>query len=215
VKLTPKNWAEFQHYKDRAPTWIKLHKNLIDDSKFQRLPVASRALAPMLWLLASECEGGTFEADPSELAFRLRQTEKEIHEALEPLISKGFFIVEQSASNPLAEVKQESILEKRRDREEKEERREEGASAPLLDGLNADAWGKWVDYRKQIRKPLKPVSMLAAQRELTGFGANQMAVVERSIANGWTGLFALKGAGGKPEFLTQKTHKEHAVEEPA
>ncbi len=24
--LTAKNWKSFQHYKERAPSWIKLHK---------------------------------------------------------------------------------------------------------------------------------------------------------------------------------------------
>jgi hypothetical protein len=49
-----KNWAEFQHYKDRSPPWIRLHRSFLDDYDFHCLPVASRALAPMLWLLASE-----------------------------------------------------------------------------------------------------------------------------------------------------------------
>jgi hypothetical protein len=52
--IVPNNWAELQHYKDRSPPWIKLHKKLLDNFEFQSLPVASRALAPMLWLLASE-----------------------------------------------------------------------------------------------------------------------------------------------------------------
>ena len=78
MKLVPKNWVDFQHYKDRAPPWIKLHKGLLDDSVFQRLPVASRALAPMLWLLASEAKDGAFDASLSELSFRLRQSEKDV-----------------------------------------------------------------------------------------------------------------------------------------
>lgn len=59
-------------------------------------------------------------------------------------------------------------------------------------GLDASAWAKWFDYRNQIRKPIKPVSMPAAQRELAGFGSNQSAVVEHSIANSYQGLFAPK-----------------------
>ena len=58
--LITKNWAEFQHYKDRSPPWIKLHKELLDDRQYQSLPLASRALAPMLWLLASETKDGSF-----------------------------------------------------------------------------------------------------------------------------------------------------------
>lgn len=128
MKLVPKNWVDFQHYKDRAPPWIKLHKSLIDDRKFQCLPVASRALAPMLWLIASEEKNGEFDGTPAELAFRLRQTEKEIDAALKPLISNGFFIVVQGASDLLAECKRDAIPEERqreskRQSTEAEERR--------------------------------------------------------------------------------------------
>lgn len=61
----------------------------------------------------------------------------------------------------------------------------------LVPGLDLEAWNRWLDYRKQIRKPIKPVSVLAAQRELAGFGLDQRLVVEKSIANGWQGVFAL------------------------
>jgi len=109
--LIPKNWTSFQHYKDRAPPWIKLHKVLLDDSAFQRLPVASRALAPMLWLLASEEKDGAFNGDPVELAFRLRQSEKEVTSALKPLIDNGFFVLVQDASKLLAERVQVAVPE--------------------------------------------------------------------------------------------------------
>lgn len=103
MKLAPKNWRDFQHYKDRAPPWIRLHRKLLDDKDFQRLPTASRALAPMLWLLASESVEGSINADADDLAFRLRQPEAEIVEALKPLIDKGFFaVVEGDASALLA-----------------------------------------------------------------------------------------------------------------
>jgi uncharacterized phage protein (TIGR02220 family) len=117
MKLIPKNWKEFQHYKDRNPTWIKLHRGLLDDFVFQSLPVASRALAPMLWLLASEHKDGVIDAEPEVLAFRLRCTLKEIETALSPLIGKGFFEVVQFASKPLAEGYQESSPERERERE--------------------------------------------------------------------------------------------------
>lgn len=130
LRLTPKKWEEFQHYKDRAPTWIKLHKALLVDYDFVCLPVASRALAPMLWLLASEYKGGTIDASLEKLAFRCHMTPGELGEALNPLVEAGFFTLEQDASKPLAEPEQAASLEKRReekkqDREETEKRRED------------------------------------------------------------------------------------------
>lgn len=77
---------------------------------------------------------------------------------------------------------------------EAETEAEEGkkeAQAPIP-GLDSESWNRFFGYRKSIGKPVKPVSVPAAQRELAGFGEMQAAVVEQSIANSWTGLFALK-----------------------
>lgn len=68
----------------------------------------------------------------------------------------------------------------------------------FLDGIDEEAWEKWLDYRKKIRKALKPVSHPAARKKLARFGKDQAAVVEQSIANGWTGLWELqRGANRK------------------
>jgi hypothetical protein len=111
VRIVPKNWREFQHYKDRNPPWIRLHRKLLDDKDFQRLPVASRALAPMLWLLASESVDGAINGEVDDLAFRLRTTEKEIGAALKPLIEKGFFVLVQGASTALADGLRDAVPE--------------------------------------------------------------------------------------------------------
>lgn len=100
MKLMPKNWNEFQHYKERCPPWIKLHRNLLNSREFMSLPLASKALAPMLWLLASEHKDGTFDASIEELVFRLRMDESDIIAGLKALIDKGFLIL---ASGELAE----------------------------------------------------------------------------------------------------------------
>ena len=101
--ITPKNWRRFQHYKGRRPPWIKLHRDLLDDYEFACLPVASKALAPFLWLLAAEDEKGEIHGPASRIAFRVRLTEKEFISAVMPLIEKGFF---EDASNVLATCKQ-------------------------------------------------------------------------------------------------------------
>jgi hypothetical protein len=78
-------------------------------------------------------------------------------------------------------------IQNRTDTEQKARERE-----PLPSGLDLQAWERWETYKREIRKPIKPASLLAAQRKLAGFGSDQAAVVEQSIAQGWTGLFALK-----------------------
>jgi hypothetical protein len=103
MKLIPRDWIDHQHYKDRNPPWIKLHKKLLNNRAFMCLPLASKALAPLLWLLASESKDGTFLATYEELEFRLRITRKDLEVGLKPLIDNGFFSV---ASIMLAECLQ-------------------------------------------------------------------------------------------------------------
>lgn len=122
--IVPNNWTDLQHYKDRSPPWIKLHKKLLDNYEFQSLPVASRALAPMLWLLASEHDHGVIDATPEKLAFRLRMSESVARDALKPLIDKEFFSVVSGDSGVLAASKRGATPET-----EAEERQRRGRQA--------------------------------------------------------------------------------------
>jgi hypothetical protein len=120
MMLTPKNWHTFQHYNKRNPPWIKLHRALLDNYDFSQLPVESRALAPMLWLIASEVKDGCILLDIKELSFRLRAASSDLVNALIPLINNGFF---DADSNMLAdctrhatpETETETETEKRKD----------------------------------------------------------------------------------------------------
>src|SRR4051812_42834879 len=133
--LTPKNWKSFQHYKERTPSWIKLHKGLMTDFEFVRLPVASRALAPMLWLLASEYEDGSIDASIEKMAFRVHMSVEELRTALTPLIDSGFFDASEVLSDPLAErlPREEDIGKRTREEGEKKSR---SASPPNEDFEN-------------------------------------------------------------------------------
>ncbi len=139
MNLKPKNWEKFQHYKDRCPPWIKLHRDLLNDREFMRLPLASKALAPLLWLLASESKDGCFQADSDELEFRLRIASKDIEAGLKPLIDKGFFVV---ASGVLADSLQVAIPEREGERETEERQKK-----PRATRLPAD----WTPSEEQIK----------------------------------------------------------------
>ena len=127
--LKPKNWAIFQHYKNRLPPWIKLHRDLLTDRKFMSLPIASKALAPMLWLLASEEENSIFDASFEELQFRLHISKKEYEDGIKPLIDNGFFEV---VSRVLADCLQVATPERDRDRERDKERKERDSNYRCL-----------------------------------------------------------------------------------
>lgn len=113
MKLTIRNWSKFQHYKDRNPPWVKLHVGLLEDFDFQCLPLASKALAPMLWLLASRAEDASIPADPARLAFMLRWPVEDVRAGLSALIEKGFL---EGDSSVLAERLQVAPPENREQR---------------------------------------------------------------------------------------------------
>ena len=142
--LQPKNWAVFQHYKDRCPPWIKLHRDLLNDRAYMRLPIASKAIAPMLWLLASESKDGVFDGSLDELVFRLHITKKEYQDGIKPLIDNDFFIL---VSGVLAERKQSAIPETETEGEtEKEKEKETETDTP--EGVSIEVWDSFVKQRK-------------------------------------------------------------------
>lgn len=108
------------------------------------------------------------------------------------------------ASRILANPREASCEEgKGRERKGRERKLATSPDLEPVEGLDPKAWERWFAFRAEIRKPIKPASVAAAQRALAKFGANQAAVVEQSIAQGWQGLFDLKpgattGVNGKP-----------------
>ena len=133
-----KNWGEFQHYKDRCPPWIKLQKSLLDDYEFACLPIASKALAPFIWLLASETKEGVFDASLVKLAFRLRWPISDVAAGLKPLIEQGFIT---DASEALAECLQLAVPETEGEGE-KDKSKSKIKSPPTAD-LKADLFDSW------------------------------------------------------------------------
>ena len=117
--LIPKNWAVFQHYKNRLPPWIKLHRELLNDRVYMSLPLASKAIAPLMWLLASESKNGSFDGSLDELVFRLHITEKDYRDGVKPLIDKGFFI---DASKLIADCQQVATPERETETERETEK---------------------------------------------------------------------------------------------
>jgi len=162
--LKPKNWAVFQHYKDRCPPWIKLHRDLLNDRVYMRLPIASKAIAPMLWLLASESKDGVFDGSLDELVFRLHITEKEYQSGVKPLIDNNFFSV---VSGVLAERLHDAIPERETETElETETKREKNAtSVACPPDVDKQIWDDWKQLRKAKKAPVTETVVNSARKE--------------------------------------------------
>jgi hypothetical protein len=149
--LQPKNWAVFQHYKDRCPPWIKLHRDLLNNRSYMRLPIASKALAPMLWLLASESKDGVFDGSLDELVFRLHITEKDYQAGVKPLIDNNFFTV---VSGVLAERLQTAIPETERETETETKKEKKTLGKRLASDFSFPK--EWEEFCQTERPELNP-----------------------------------------------------------
>ena len=150
--LIPKNWAVFQHYKNRLPPWIKLHRELLNDRVYMSLPLASKAIAPLMWLLASESKNGSFDGSLDELVFRLHITEKDYRDGVKPLIDNDFFNV---VSGVLAERLQTAIPETERETETETKKEKKTLGKRLASDFSFPL--EWEQFCQQTRPELSPV----------------------------------------------------------
>ena len=98
------NLDEYQHYKDRAPPWIKLHASVLEKYKFARLQDASKAHLMQIWLLASRT-GNRLPYDATFIGNHINATSKV---DLDKLLALDFIALEQDASAPQAERVQDA-----------------------------------------------------------------------------------------------------------
>lgn len=191
MRLIPKNWRAFQHYGNRRPPWIKLHRELLDDRDFMSLPMASKAMAPLLWLLASESEDASFNAASEELAFRLRLASKEVEEGLKPLIDKGFFL---DASTMLAPCLQLASPDKETERE-KEKETEKKRKVEIPDFIPLQDWNDFVEMRKHTKRSMTERAMkiiFNKLQQIKAKGFDVSEVLQKSIANNWSDVYEPK-----------------------
>jgi len=117
------NWDRFQHYKNRNPPWIKLHKRLLDNPEWVALPDHASRLLIELWLLGSENDGELPSIE--RIAFRVRRPLKSVSASLKVLQDKGFVDRASTVLDgclPLAVPETEAETEKRqRQRESTQE----------------------------------------------------------------------------------------------
>ena len=186
--LQPKNWAVFQHYKDRCPPWIKLHRDLLNDRAYMRLPIASKAIAPMLWLLASESKDGVFDGSLDELVFRLHITPKEYQDGVKPLIDNDFFNV---VSGVIAECKQVAIPETETETEtetegEREtETKKKATSVAPPSGVSDSVWQEFKSLRKAKKAPITQRAIDAITSEANKAGWTLEKALEECVVRGW------------------------------
>lgn len=198
--LRVKKWDEFQHYKERNPPWIKLHKGYLDNYEFQRLPVDSRALAPMIWLLASETKDGSIDYDLEKIGFRIRMSALELEAALVPLISGGFLELDGVAIEPLAPRLQDAMPETEAETQEQTEEETDSAPQAAAEIVKHET----ILAGDEVSKALEAWNELADECDLSrvqAFNASRRKKVRKRLTEcdgleGW--MYALSKIRGSP-----------------
>lgn len=117
-------WGEFQHYKNRNPPWIKLHRQLLSKRGWRGLDPFAAKLLVELWLVASESNDGNIELCTADLAWHLRYPETQVADIARALLDLAnidlITLCDHDASRVLAECKQVATPEG----EERESKRE-------------------------------------------------------------------------------------------
>jgi len=204
MNLIPKNWVSFQHYKHRSPPWIKFHRSILNDRSYMSLPLASKALAPLMWLLASESKDGTFDGSLDELVFRLHITQKDYQDGVKPLIDKGFFVI---ASGVLAECVQvatpetetETETERETEREKEKEKRQRATSVATPIGVSQSVWQEFVNHRKAKKAQVTQLVIDGIQAEADKAGFTLEDALKEIVVRNWQGF--------KAEWVSPKTEQ--------
>jgi len=136
-----KNWAKFQHFKDRRPPWVKLYRDILDDPEWHELDAEAAKILVMLWLLASEDETQEGKLpDAKTIAFRIRMPINKVNQALTKLEHWLY----HSDINLISERYQHGLPETETETETKKE-----TETDALDGFDEF----WMIYDKKVEKP--------------------------------------------------------------
>ena len=199
-KLYVKNWHTFQHYKDRNPPWIKLHRSILNDSDFISMPEGAQYELIRVWILAASGSG----AVPRRLGLLRQMTGLRRVRYLDLLIQKGF--LSENASVLLAPCKHSARPETETETY-KEEKRQKTPPTPsrgdefeLPSWIPIEAWMGFLEMRKKIKKPMtdRAVGLAISKLEnLKTEGNEPGEVLNQSTMNCWQGLFPIKTNGGR------------------
>jgi len=184
MSIRVKNWAQFQHFKDRKPIWVKLYRELLDDIQWHELDAKSSKVLVMLWLLASENDGNL--PDIKTISFRLRMSESEINAC----VSRLSHYLEQDDIGVISDVYQDDVLEKRREETEKK-----ADPIEIPDWLDVSDWKDFIAMRKKIGKPMTERAsklIISKLEKMKSKGFSPSVALQNSIVNSWKDVYEPK-----------------------
>lgn len=195
--LTIANWETYQHYKDRSPSWIKLHIDILNSETWVMLDDASKLLAVVTMMIGSRNKGKV----PNNPSYIKKVAHLDEVPNFKPLIDVGFLIDDSTKQADASSMQADASSKKRRGEDIEEKRREEKKSAPeqevLPEWLPMQDWKDFVEMRKKKNKGLnmtaRQVSLILGKLEsFRTLKQDPALVLQQAIERGWTSIFELK-----------------------
>jgi hypothetical protein len=175
-----KNWAKFQHFKDRRPPWVKLYRDILDDIEWHKLDGDSAKMLINIWLIASEYSGEV--PDTATLAFRLRITENQVKKALSSL---GHWLISERYQDDISVIQKISATDIEVPLREREETETEKETFTSPDKLATCPTEKIVQLYNQTLHELPSVKLMTDKRK-------------KAIGKFWRFVLTSKKSDGQP-----------------
>jgi len=185
-----------------APKWFKFYgQEYLSDPKIERLTPTERSCWMTLLCMASLTEGrirfltvevlierSGVKQDP----YKPEEWERALA-VLKKFESLEMIKLEEKGDIHIInwEKRQETNLTGAERVKKHREKKSETKKEDLPEWLNKDAWRAWEQHRKEIRKKLTPTTTKRQLAMLEKNKDNHVDIIEKSIANGWTGLFEI------------------------
>jgi hypothetical protein len=164
-----RNWDYYQHYKDRCPPWIKLHREILSSRTWVMLDDSAKALAIACMLLASMTENKV----PADPAYIKRVAYLQTLPDLTPLLETEFIELVDENGAPLATASEMLANRTKRTSEtetetETEKSREEyssaGADSRKRNGVDRELETQILDAYHELLPALPAVKNWNARR---------------------------------------------------
>lgn len=190
-----KNFAKFQHFKDRRPPWVKLYRDILDDPDWHELDGESAKTLVMLWLIASEDENQDGNLpDAKKLSFRLRITQKQLEKVC---IHLSQWLIHDDI-NVISDCYQVATPETETETETYKPEAEKDKRAPRFDaqahlvsiGVDASIAADWITHRKAKKAAITNTVIAGITREAIKAGKPLADVLEACCQRGWIGFKA-------------------------
>lgn len=156
-----------------------------------------------------------------------------------PIEIKGFWLLEETETEPFIKVNpdlnksqknednsgknednsREESLKESKGKKSKGKNQKGGGGIAIPDVRVKQAVDDFLEYRKNIRKPMTDKAlelMVKKLKEMTGNPEEQIEILNQSIMNGWQGIFPLsekRGDKGKPANAPPKKNQFHNFEQ--